>query len=102
MTTIKFYYNGLKINGGNLQRCFYHEGCYNPDYGIPEGSITIYCRDYHFSKEVREFFTIKNESDLMTDYFESDSILVRPDHALYPEVLKAFGAYQNRTAKKYA
>ena len=102
MNTIKFYYNGLKINGGNLQRCFYCNGDYTAKTGIPQGTITIYCRDYRFSKEVHEFFTVKNESDLIIDYFESDSILVRPDNALYPEVLKALEAHQKRTAKKYA
>ena len=102
MTTIKFYYNGLKINGGNLQRCSYSKGNYFESSGIPMESITIYSKELRFSKEIKEFFTVKNNTDGMIDYFESDSILVRPDHALYPEVLKALEARQNRTAKKYA
>ena len=53
-------------------------------------SITIYSKELRFSKEIKEFFTVKNDSDGMIDYFESDSILVRPDHPLYSEVLKAF------------
>ena len=102
MNTIKFYYNGLKINGGNLQRCFYCNGDYTAKTGIPQGTITIYSKELRFSKEIKEFFTVKNDSDGMIDYFESDSILVRPDHPLYSEVLKALEARQNRTAKKYA
>ena len=90
MNTIKFYYNGLKINGGNLQRCFYFNGDYTAKTGTPQGTIAICSKNLRFSEEIKEFFTVKNESDLMIDYFESDSILVRPDHALYPEVLKAF------------
>ena len=102
MNTIKFYYNGLKINGGNLQRCFYCNGDYTAKTGITQGTITIYSKELRFSKEIKEFFTVKNDSDGMIDYFESDSILVRPDHPLYSEVLKALEARQNRTAKKYA
>jgi hypothetical protein len=58
-------------------------------------SITIYKQSKksdltsRFSKEIGEFFTIKNDTDLMIDYFDSDSILVCPDHPLYSEVLKA-------------
>ena len=108
MNTIKFYYNGLKINGGKLQASLFSKGNYFEDSGIPKESITIYKKHTksddktRFSKEVLEFFAVKNDSDKMMDYFESDSILVRPDHALYPEVLKAFESRQSRIAKKSA
>ncbi len=106
--TIKFYYNGLKINGGKLQVCLYSKGKFTESSGIPMESITIYKKytksDFttRFSKEIKDFFTIKNDSNGMIDYFESDSILVKPNHPLYPEVLKALEARQNRIAKKYA
>ena len=63
MNTIKFYYNGLKINGGNLQRCFYSKGNYFESSGIPMESIKIYSKELRFSKEIKEFFTVKNDSD---------------------------------------
>jgi hypothetical protein len=94
--TIKFFYNGIKINGGKLQACLYSKGNFTESSGIPMESITIYKQSKksdltsRFSKEVGEFFTIKNDTDLMTDCFDSDSILVCPDHPLYSEVLEAF------------
>jgi hypothetical protein len=93
--TIKFFYNGIKINDGKLQSCLYSKGNFTESSGIPMESITIYKQSKksdltsRFSKEIGEFFTIKNDTDLMIDYFDSDSILVCPDHPLYSEVLKA-------------
>ena len=37
----------------------------------------------HFPAEVRAAFTIENNSDAMTDYFEGDSIRLLPSHPLY-------------------
>ncbi len=108
MNTIKFFYNGIKINGGKLQTCKYSCGNYTASSGIPDGTITIY-KKYNqnfeslcFSENTKGFFTLENNSDGMTDYFESDKIRVYPNHPLYPEVLKALEARQNRIAKKYA
>jgi hypothetical protein len=87
--TIKFFYNGIKINGGKLQACCYFRDVKNESIQICKQSKKSDLTS-RFSKEVEEFFTIKNDTDLMTDCFDSDSILVCPDHPLYSDVLKAF------------
>jgi hypothetical protein len=53
--------------------------------------ITV-CADGYtgFSGEVREAFAVKNDSDIMTDYFEKDSFRVFPDHPLFHEVAEGF------------
>lgn len=86
---LKFYWNGIKENGGKLQRAWYS---YGNLLNYPAETITIYGRDYaSFSPEIQKAFTIENDSDMMTDYFEQDRIRVRPDHPLYAEV---FATYQ--------
>lgn len=83
-----FYWNGIKDDkGGKLQKCFYSDG---PLRGFPEGTITIYARDYrHFSKLVHECFEVHNATDTMTDYFDDDVIRVIPAHPLYAAVKAA-------------
>lgn len=99
-TALKFFYNGIKANGGKLQRCFYSEGALRHS---PEGTITIYARDYsRFSAEVRAAFVVENNSDGMTDYFETDSIRVEPTHPLYDLVAAALRAQTDRREKKAA
>lgn len=85
--TIKFYYNGLKVNGGKLQKAW----AYISDQpGQPIGTIKVCARDYYrFSAEVADFFTVENNSDSQTDYFEKDSFKVLPDHPLYEAVKTA-------------
>lgn len=105
--TIKFYHNGLKINGGKLQACAYCKGKFSKTSGIPEESIVVYkCYtklQYNglFSKEVSEFFIVLNENPLI-GVKGSDTFLVFPEHPSYPEVLKAFEIRESRIAKKYA
>lgn len=52
-----------------------------------DGSITIYARHYnqHIPREVGE---IRNESDSMTDYFETDSCTLYPGDTHYEEALR--------------
>jgi hypothetical protein len=87
MTKLRFFYNGIKGSDGKLQKVNYSEGAL---LNHPEGTITIYARDYiRFSAEVREAFTVENNSDSMTDYFEQDRIRVVPSHPLYAQVKAA-------------
>ena len=60
--SIKFFYNGIKVNGGKLIRCFYF---------TDSDSVTISARDY--ADLPRDMFKVKNETDLYTDYFDTDS-----------------------------
>jgi len=97
---LKFYWNGIKANGGKLQRCFYSDGAL---LNSPKGTITIYGRDYSgFSAEVRGAFKVENDSDMMTDYFEQDRIRVTPDHPLYAKVLDAMKAREEHYARRIA
>lgn len=73
-TSIKFFYNGIKVNGGKLIRCFYFTDS-------KSDSVTISARDY--DDLPRDMFKVKNETDLYTDYFDKDSATVTPEHPLY-------------------
>ena len=94
---LKFYFNGIKENGGKLQRCFYSEGKL---ISGPEGTITIYGRDYSpFSAEVHAKLRVTNDTDLQTDYIVQDIIRVAPTHPMYCEVRAAFLLAKAHNAK---
>ena len=109
MTTFKFLWNGIKVDNSKLQRGSYSIGNLIPglvdrcDIGHPEATITIYAKNYSgFSAAVWEAFDVQNDSDGMTDYFETDRIRVRPDHPLYSQVLKAAEAAHAHSDKMQA
>lgn len=103
MTTFKFLWNGIKVNNGTLQKATYNKGCYTPASGLPDGTITLYAKHYTgFTREVWEAFDVQNDSDSMTDYFETDRIRVKPDHPLYTEVLAACQASDDHYRKMQA
>jgi hypothetical protein len=90
-SNLKFYWNGVKANGGKLQLAHYSKGNYTPESGLCNDTITVYGRHYNsFSAEVRAAFTVVNNSDSMTDYFEQDRIRVAPEHPLYAQVRAAY------------
>lgn len=70
---IKFYYNGVKVNGGKLIKCYYH---------LDENSVCIYADSYG-AVLPREYFTVKNDSDSYTDYHDKDHAVVSAEHPLY-------------------
>lgn len=72
--SIKFFYNGIKVNGGKLIRCFYFTDS-------KSDTVTISARDY--ADLPRDMFKVKNDTDLYTDYFDSDSATLTPAHPLY-------------------
>lgn len=72
--SIRFFWNGIKVNGGKLIRCYYFTDS-------KSDSVTISARDYDHLP--RDLFTVKNETDLYTDYFDSDSATLTPAHPLY-------------------
>lgn len=80
-TSIKFFYNGIKINGENkLIRCFY-----SLDNSTRESGpcVTIYAKGYGAELPC-DLFTVENDTDTMTDYFDTDSATLTPAHPLYP------------------
>ena len=98
---LKFFYNGIKSNGGKLQKAHYTVGNLGERY--PENTITIYARDYsRFCADVRANFTVHNDTDSMTDYFDSDRIRVTPDHPLYAQVMVAVQAQEAHSKKRQA
>lgn len=100
MTTLKFFWNGIKANGGKLQRCHYSD---SQLINHPAGTLTIYARDYErFSAEVREHFQVQNDSDSMTDYFENDRIRVAPEHPLYAQVIDALNKQKAHGERRHA
>lgn len=70
--TMKFYWNGIKIDGSELIKCGY---AWNVD------SVTVYARDY--ASLPRNVFDVVNESDAYTDYFENDRATLKEGHPLY-------------------
>lgn len=87
---LKFVWNGIKGSDGKLQPASYSDGRL---INYPAGTLTIYAKNYRrFSAEVAEAFTIENNSDGMSDYFEEDHIRVLPDHSLYDAVKAAVDA----------
>jgi hypothetical protein len=99
---LKFMWNGLKITGATLKddvlyRAFYSKGSYTKESKLPEGTITIYARDYKDFPKI-DGLNIKNDSDSMTDYFETDRIYVEPSNKFYIQVLEAHSKQQAHNA----
>lgn len=86
-----FFWNGIKdARGEKLQPCHYSDG---ELINSPAGTLLIYARDYvGFSATVMACFTVVNDSDTMTDYFDKDRIRVVPRHPLHGAVLAALHA----------
>lgn len=76
--SIRFYWNGIKVDGGALIRCFYSLDN-NRDHAP---SVSISCRDCSGSLP-SDLFTVRNDTDLMTDYFDTDRATLTPEHPLY-------------------
>jgi hypothetical protein len=92
---IKFMYNGIKIDG-TLHKGFWSKGGYiKPGR---EDWIQFYSRGY---KPIPNFGAIKiNNTDIGTDYFETDSIIFNCQSPYYCDALKAYLMQQERRAKQ--
>jgi len=51
--------------------------------GVAQDMIKIRPKQFGFSKEMAKAFTVENNSDSLTDYFENDCIRLTPGHPLY-------------------
>lgn len=76
--TVKFYYNGIKVDNGKLIKCFYSID----NHVSYDECVTIYAHGY-CSDLPRDIFPVENNSDIYTDYFEEDRTTLTPDHPLY-------------------
>ena len=93
---LKFYWNGIKDDGGKLQTCHYSDGML---VGHPAETITIYKRKYtDFSTGIKAAFSVKDDSDYQSDYIVREHVRVEPAHPLYAEVHKAYQAQEARHA----
>lgn len=84
-SSIKFYYNGIKVDGGKLTKCYF----WTDD---ETGAVTITARDYDHLP--RDLFNVKNDTDLYTDYFDDDRATLDPSHPLHKYA--AFAAYKSK------
>lgn len=73
LPSIRFYYNGIKVNGGDLIKCH---------YSADENGATIYASGYGDSLP-GSLFDVRNDTDIMTDYFDKDSAHLSADHPLF-------------------
>lgn len=92
---LKFFWNGIKdseANNGKLQKASYSA---SQLINFPAGTITIYGKNFRqFSQGIGNAFTVKNDTDYQTDYFENDRIRVEPSHPLYSQVKAAYDAQE--------
>ena len=101
--TVKFMWNGIKVDG-TLYKAHYYCGVYTSNSGIPEGTITVYAKDYRALPQI-DGLQIENDSDIMTDYFENDRLRITPDNKYYNEAKAAYDKMnehiEKRLAKRY-
>ena len=92
---IRIYWNGIKIDGGKLIRCGYSiDNNVNHDQ-----SVSIYARDYDHLP--RDLFEVRNDTDIYTDYFDSDRAYLTPEHPLYKYFRYAGMKAQARADRPY-
>lgn len=92
MDNIKFVWNGIKING-EFFKCSYYGGPYTAASGLPADAITMYAENCKSIPRVAGL-TIENDTDIMTDYFETDRIRILPGSPFYQEAKKAMVAHE--------
>jgi len=82
---IKFLKHSIKFDNQKT-RVWYHKGNYTKESKLPQGTITIYAKDYgaKFPKE----FNIENNSDMMTDYFEKSRVRLTPKNKYWKNANK--------------
>ena len=75
---IRIYWNGIKIDGGKMIRCFYR---LDNNCTIKGECVSISARDY--AALPRYLLPVHNDTDIYTDYFDSDRATLTPGHPLY-------------------
>ena len=99
---IRFFYNGLKVGKGRLERAHYSfiEEWKTASGRVIPTQISIYARDYvRFSLPIQKAFRVENNTETMVDYHEKDTIRVTPEHPRFREVAEAF---LKQEARKWA
>ena len=83
---LTFLKNAIKDAQGKKTRVWYSQGNYTKRSGLPEGTITIYAKDW--SGKIPKQLQPKNDTDIMTDYFAKDKARIKPRSKYYNQVLK--------------
>ena len=99
MDNIKFVWNGIKING-EFFKCSYGTGPYTAASGLPDDAITMFAAKCKRIPRIPGL-TIENNTDIMTDYFETDRIRILPGSPFYEEAKKAMVAHEIHYTKKH-
>lgn len=93
---LRFLWNGIKVNG-KLYRAWYSLG---NTYDYPDDTITVSARDYgSFPAEVRAFFHVENDTDIQSDYFDSDRLRICSTHPLYALARAGYDQHQTHFEK---
>ena len=97
--TVRYMWNGIKVNG-KLSVVWYSFSTHSYQ-NDNDPHITMYARKYsdNFPGEVRELFTVRNDTDSMTDYFEKDSIRLDRTHPEWERVAAAYVKQQIHNSK---
>lgn len=93
---IKFLPHAIKYDG-KREKVHYWKGGYTKESGFPEETITVCARGY--GNCLPRELSPKNETDLMTDYFDTDTARVTPSSPYYKDVLKALKKKEEHNAK---
>ena len=97
---VKFMWNGIKVDG-TLYRAHYSIGPYTSNSGLPDGTITVYAKDYRSFPQI-EGLQIENDSDIMTDYFETDRLRIYPGNKYYNDAKAAYEKMNAHNEKRFA
>ncbi len=92
---IKFMYNGIKINGKLIK------GSWNKA-GYTNGAKYAFYADSYFCKELRECFQVINKTEIMEDYFETETIYFFENDKNIKEIEKAYNSQEfKRNTKRF-
>lgn len=98
-TALRFFFNGLKVGTGRLQRGNWSliERWTTGAGREIQTQLVLYAKNYaSFSAEVREELEVVNNSDSMIDYFETDRVSILPGHPLFVDAAAAYEKDLNR------
>lgn len=104
----KFIANGIKFNRFNVRQISSGLTCkvlYSLDNRVDRRKcVTLYARDYDRSlgnifKDVAQY---KNDTDIMTDYFDQGRVVIFETDAVYPVARAAAKFFIDERAAKFA
>lgn len=96
-TSIKFFWNGIKLNGNSqLIKCSYSLDNHRD---VTEPCVTMMAERYG-AVLPKDIFTVNNDSDPYTEYHDTDSATLTASHPLYPYARAAALTAEIRSDRK--